>query len=235
MHVYDASQRYQGNRSLTDTATVTKSGRKPRRPPIRFRELRKLEREERIVAVAAELFAARGYQHTSIETIAEKAGLAVGTVYNYFGSKGALLQRVVLEGRPAALQSANAVVMDPPQDPAEALTAIVMAQIRGAMRHDKRLWRVVQATSAAEPESFGLDYREKTISELGDQIGALLVVLRDRGDFAADINVAEASRLIKYVESEVFRRYVADEIASLADVEAGLRLKLAIIARGLRA
>jgi AcrR family transcriptional regulator len=220
---------------VTDAATETKSGRKPRRPPVRFRELRKLEREERIVAVAADLFAARGYLNTSIEMIAEKAGLAVGTVYNYFGSKGALLQRVVIEGRPAALQSAKAVIMKPPADPAEALTALVMAQIRGAMRHDKRLWRVVQATSAAEPESFGLDYREKTISELGDQIGELLIVLRDRGDFAAEINVAEASRLIKYVESEIFRRYVADEISSLGDVETGLRPKLTIIARGLRA
>jgi AcrR family transcriptional regulator len=49
----------------------------------------------RIVRAAAELFAAHGYAQTSIEQIAERAGVARPTVYSAFAGKPALLKRAV--------------------------------------------------------------------------------------------------------------------------------------------
>ena len=40
-----------------------------------------------IVAVAREEFIAHGARSTSIRTVARRAGIAAGNVYNYFGSK----------------------------------------------------------------------------------------------------------------------------------------------------
>lgn len=51
------------------------------------RELNKKERRQRILEIADELFSSKGYEKTSISNIAKKAGLGVGTVYNYFESK----------------------------------------------------------------------------------------------------------------------------------------------------
>jgi AcrR family transcriptional regulator len=53
------------------------------------------ETEERIVAAAHELFARDGYQATTLTAVADSAGVAHRTVYVRFGTKAALLKRVI--------------------------------------------------------------------------------------------------------------------------------------------
>lgn len=48
-------------------------------------------RREKILQAAAELFAEKGYQRASVREIAACAGIAPGTIYLYFDSKGDLL------------------------------------------------------------------------------------------------------------------------------------------------
>lgn len=50
---------------------------------------------ERIVAAAMKLFAERGFEATPVSAIAAEAGVPVGTVYQRFASKTALLQTVI--------------------------------------------------------------------------------------------------------------------------------------------
>jgi len=54
-------------------------------------EKRLLEGKERIAAAAADLFLDGGYHNTSVREIAQKAGLSVGSVFNYFTSKEEIL------------------------------------------------------------------------------------------------------------------------------------------------
>ncbi len=56
---------------------------------------RVLENEERIVRAARELFIRDGYQATTLTAVADAAGVAHRTVYVRFGTKAALLNRVV--------------------------------------------------------------------------------------------------------------------------------------------
>lgn len=189
---------------------------------------KKRRREARIVAAASELFAGRGYGETSIEAIARQADVAVGTVYNYFQSKPALLMRVLTTGRADSVSSSTALVKAPPDDPVEAVHRLVMAQMRGAMRHDKRLWRVIHGTAALEPEAFGREYF------LGKEqfkgfIVELLEALRDRGRIAQGADVEAAALTVKYVASEVFRRYVVDDYPTIEEAEADLRTMIEFI------
>jgi len=62
-----------------------------------WEEIRKQSREK-ILTAALELFAAQGYHNTSIEKIAQRAGVAKGLVYNYFPSKENLFEAVVENG-----------------------------------------------------------------------------------------------------------------------------------------
>ncbi len=50
---------------------------------------------EALLAAALALFVSRGYQHTSVEEIAARAGLTKGSVYFYFRSKATLLLRLL--------------------------------------------------------------------------------------------------------------------------------------------
>jgi AcrR family transcriptional regulator len=54
-----------------------------------------LENEERIVRAAHKLFARDGYRATTLTAVADAAGVAHRTVYVRFGTKAALLKRVI--------------------------------------------------------------------------------------------------------------------------------------------
>ena len=64
----------------------------PGRTP--YRQLQAQETKRRIARAARRLFAARGYGDTSIEALAEEAGVAVRTVYAAFGTKKAILAAI---------------------------------------------------------------------------------------------------------------------------------------------
>src|SRR5215831_1937153 len=63
--------------------------------PRGLRAARVLENEERIVRAAHELFVRHGYQATALTAVADAAGVAHRTVYVRFGTKAALLKRVI--------------------------------------------------------------------------------------------------------------------------------------------
>ncbi len=88
------------------------------------RELQKQDRERRIIAAARRLFDRKGYADTAMEEIAERAGLAVGTLYNYFPSKDELLLAILRRETDALIGSGERVLENPPKDLTTAVSAI---------------------------------------------------------------------------------------------------------------
>jgi TetR/AcrR family transcriptional regulator, cholesterol catabolism regulator len=94
----------------------------PTRPALRRRYDR---RQERVIQVAAELFAERGYDATSMTDLSDATGLAAGGLYHYIGSKKQLLFRICDELMEPLLEEARAIVAtDAPAD----------VQLRGLLR-----------------------------------------------------------------------------------------------------
>ena len=56
-----------------------------------LRERQKADRERRILEAAVTQFRADGYRSVRIEDLAEMAQVSVGTVYNYYQTKGDIL------------------------------------------------------------------------------------------------------------------------------------------------
>jgi TetR/AcrR family transcriptional regulator, cholesterol catabolism regulator len=79
----------------------------PTRPALRRRYDR---RQERVVAIAAELFAERGFDATSMIDLGEATGLAAGGLYHYIGNKKQLLFRICDELMEPLLEEARAIV-----------------------------------------------------------------------------------------------------------------------------
>ena len=66
--------------------------RKKRKPTLQVTDERRLqEGKDRISSAAISLFLVDGYHNTSVREIAQKAGLSVGSVFNYFTSKEEIL------------------------------------------------------------------------------------------------------------------------------------------------
>src|SRR5262245_51380585 len=61
------------------------------------RQARRGERREAILAAALEEFSARGFAATRLDDVAQRAGVAKGTIYLYFRDKESLFQELVRE------------------------------------------------------------------------------------------------------------------------------------------
>jgi AcrR family transcriptional regulator len=76
-------------------ATLTSPARASRR--VRRDGAQKRERYREIVAAAFEEFSDRGYESTRLDDVAQRAGIAKGTVYLYFKNKEMLFRAVLRE------------------------------------------------------------------------------------------------------------------------------------------
>ncbi len=77
------------------------------RKPEQFEEIREKSREK-ILDAALDLFANKGYDATSIDSIAKKAGVSKGLIYNYYDSKKAMLLAIFDQ----AMQIGDAVMVE---------------------------------------------------------------------------------------------------------------------------
>ncbi|MEU6478225.1 TetR/AcrR family transcriptional regulator [Streptomyces sp. NPDC047017] len=92
------------------------------------------ERREEILATAAEVFAAQGYNATTVRRIADEAGMLAGSLYYHFDSKESMLDEILstfldeLWGRYDAVLAAGL-------GPRETIEALVTESFREIDRH----------------------------------------------------------------------------------------------------
>jgi len=158
------------------------------------RERQKLDREKRILAAARQLFDRRGYLNTSMEDVARRAGLAVGTLYNYFSSKDHLLIALSRIDTEHLLSIGERILADPPEDPVEAIGALTEVMVNGITAGERRLWRELFVASIAAPDTLGarlfaLDMR------LIAQLTSMLDLLKARGSIDASVDSSRAAGL----------------------------------------
>ncbi|MGN0123447.1 MAG: TetR/AcrR family transcriptional regulator [Rhodococcus sp. (in: high G+C Gram-positive bacteria)] len=78
-----------------------------------------------LITAAVATMAAKGYHGTSVRDIASEAGVAVGSLYNYFGSKQELLALILNRGLDALVEETEEALLAAGSDPVDRLRAIV--------------------------------------------------------------------------------------------------------------
>lgn len=156
------------------------------------RARQKAARQRRILRAAEQLFERRGYDGTTVEDIARRAGLAVGTIYNYFPSKPELVRALLRHETDATLAAGEAVRKTPPADPGAAVRALFDVYVDLVDRHDPRLLRELWAASLAQPHTVGQAEAEMDLRLLG-QLTGLIDDLRARGDLDAGVEPGGAA------------------------------------------
>src|SRR5579884_936423 len=96
------------------------------------------DKADAILAAALELFVERGFHGTSVPSVAERAGVAAGTIYHYFDSKEALVNALYKRWKQ---EIAARIVPDFPFDRPvrEQLRAIWERMADFALKHPKEL------------------------------------------------------------------------------------------------
>jgi AcrR family transcriptional regulator len=201
------------------------------RPP-GLRDRQKLERERRIVKAAKRLLARKGYDEVAMEDVAASAGLAVGTIYNYFPSKSALLLAIVRSETESLLTRGRKILDDPPRDPVAAVSMFTEIFLDDFTRDDRLLWRELFGAAIAEPSTVGRRLFDAD-TQLVSQLASLLEHYRTCGVLASDLEPLPAATLLYSVCFTWMTAYLVNDSISAEMVRKEIRRGLAIAMRGL--
>lgn len=153
------------------------------------RSRRREDTRQRLFEAAVELIAEQGFSATTVDDIAERAGVAKGTVYYNFPSKTALFEDLLRHGVGLLTADFRAAVAGKP--PGAAVSALVRAQLEYIRRYRSfaqlllsEMWR----TNREWQQTLKL-LREEAIGVIADVLQSGV----DSGEFAADLDVRLSS------------------------------------------
>ncbi|RBI84000.1 TetR/AcrR family transcriptional regulator [Rhodosalinus halophilus] len=197
-----------------------------------LRERQKADREKRILQAAVARFRADGYRAVRIEDLAEAAEVSVGTVYNYYRTKGDILIATVTMEVEEVLDEGEPLVADPPDGVAEAVLALIFSYYDHSLEYlSKEMWRSAMALSIEAPETpNGRRYLELD-RRLAGQVTALLETLQARGAVRADLDAEALGQLLFNNLNMEFIEFVKDEGMTLAQLRARVARQVRPLAR----
>jgi AcrR family transcriptional regulator len=165
----------------------------------RLTEARKAETRAQIIGAARELIAEGGYVAAPIAAVAERAGVAVGTVYRHFHSKSALFADVFREASQHEADAMRAAIDADTAAPArERLAAGFEMFARRALRGRRLAWALLAepVDPAVEAERLHLrrNYRDMVAAVIADGVASGELPPQDPETTAAALvgGVAEA-------------------------------------------
>ena len=177
-----------------------------------LREKQKADRERRILQAAVTKFRADGYRAARIEDLADMAEVSVGTVYNYYQTKGDILMATVAMEVEEVLDAGLTILADPPQAVDDALLALIFAYYDHSLEYlTKEMWRTAMALAIEAPGTpngrryFELDQR------LASQMTDLVKVLQNRGTVRQDLDPEPFGALLFNNLNQMFQEFVKDD------------------------
>ncbi len=167
-------------------------------------------KREKLLSEAAKLFAQRGYNQADMAELASRAGVAKGSLYNYFESKQELYLYVCRDGLARSRQAVYGG-LDPEWDLLRQLTHIFAQGAAFARTHPEYLILYLNVSSAGlEPlaEQLSLEVEKYT----ADHLKAVLKRDLARGLVRSDLRINQAafwinSLYIVFLSSLVSRHF----------------------------
>jgi AcrR family transcriptional regulator len=156
-----------------------------RRHGVDGRSARRDATRQKLFEATMALIAEQGFSDTTVDQIAERAGVAKGTVYYNFASKSVLFEELLRYGVGLLTADFTAAVAGLP--PVDAMAALVRAELAFIQRYRSfaqlllsEMWR----TQRDWQQTLRL-LREEAITVIAETVQAGV----DSGDFAADLDV----------------------------------------------
>lgn len=198
----------------------------------KLRERQKADREKRILSAAVRKFRADGYKQVRIEDLAEAAEVSVGTVYNYYGTKGDILIAVVTMEVEEVLAEGQALVDNPPSDPGDAILALTHCYYDHSLNYlTKEMWRRALGLSIEAPTTPNGRRYAALDAKLAGQVGELLRRFQDMGTLAPDLDADALGRVLFNNLNQVFIAFVTNEPMTFDDLRAEIATLTKPIAR----
>ncbi len=155
------------------------------------------ERKSQILSAAAKVFAQKGFERATIADIAKEAGLAEGSIYNYFKNKADLLVSLPHQMMQPTIEAASAKIFQvnsaEPASP-EATLMLVAHNVIGTMRKNVGLFRILLSAVPSLKPAAREKYMDQTVVYATSVLEAYLQKQVEQGIFRRDLNTHLTAR-----------------------------------------
>lgn len=198
---------------------------------------RRQQRERRtfaaILSAADRLFHEPGYESTTVEMIAAAAEISPGTVYNYFGTKGAILAAVVARQTEDAISAASTAVDLNAAEPVDALMPVVEVYVDVTLGLGADLLREL-FRAVLDPSEVRLAEEMLSVDEYAIvQVAQALSRMQDVGALAEEVNPADAALVVYSLIATAVIVFMSVPGTTPADVKATIRQQLILVFNGI--
>ena len=177
-----------------------------------------------ILDTAFELLKARGYSKTTIQMIADHAGVGVATVFRHFQSKPGVVAALMRRDVEVILERGDELIANPGDDPVQAMMEFLLLMLTAwdvpitRVRGLSRLWLALP-TGHRDADAMVRWADAKLLS----MIQRLLEHFRTTGRLAQNLDVAGMSAVAFAVFNHHFIRLATGDEPSLTEAKADLR------------
>lgn len=198
-----------------------------------LRQRKKQQTAERILKEATRLFRDPGYGATTIERIASAAGVSPGTVYNYFGTKSAILTAVVSRQSEAAMGAASGALDLSVADPVDALMPVIEVYVDLTLGLGAEVLRelFVAALNTSEPrlaeEMWSID--ERAIG----QIAKALSEMQKAGTLGENVRPGDAALVVYSLIATAIITFMSIPEMTPTEVKGTVHDQLSLVFTGL--
>jgi TetR/AcrR family fatty acid metabolism transcriptional regulator len=154
------------------------------------------QRKAQILTAAAKVFAAKGFDRATIADIAREAGIAEGSIYNYFRNKSDLLIsiprqviRLPVESVLGQMHAAGAAPIPPEQ-----MLPIIAKNMTAVFRQNGYIFRILISALPTMSQSVREQYVNRVIFYIWDLLEAYFRELMEKGILRRDLNPAILTR-----------------------------------------
>ncbi|HET9183718.1 MAG TPA: TetR/AcrR family transcriptional regulator [Candidatus Angelobacter sp.] len=166
------------------------------------------DKHQRILDAAIEVIAEHGFFHSRVAEIAERAGVADGTIYLYFKNKDELLMSAIDSAFHRFIRRAQAA-LDELTDPREKLRRMAFLHLEGL--GSNRDLAIVFQTELRHSAKFLGEFSHNLMGEYFDLIKGVLKEGQVAGVFRADLSVTIAAHCFFGAVDEIVTTWILSE------------------------
>jgi TetR/AcrR family fatty acid metabolism transcriptional regulator len=187
------------------------------------------DNKDRIVNAALKTFVTKGYQQTTVAEISKEAGLAEGTLYNYYSSKEELLLAVFDDKWGGIIEDIRRKIVriDDPNDKMKTMFSMVVRMFK----KDRDLAEIF-LIDVKQSSIFINNYPVNRVVEFIDLIEEILIEGKKKGVYRKDLDTKVAKMVIFGAAQGIMLSWVLSE--SAADNKKSYKMSLIRASRALR-
>ena len=202
---------------------------------VNLRERQTQLSRDAILDAAVALFTRDGYAKSTVQNIADAAGVGVATIFRHFHSKIGVYTAIARRDTHETFAEMTEIVEDPPGDPADAILALMLAGLSLTekpvlkIRGQPRFWLLLP-TGHSEVDKL-VNWAEAEVRRL---VSDLLVHFVGKGQVPSENDIGHMTEILFQVFNSHYIEWNLDLSLGLDEVEDNLRQRVPLIFKAWR-